>query len=78
MVDDGAERPLVSLREREAIVVLSLLILEDKVTTVDDLLIGNVSQLLGLLTRKLRHCRNKEAERGDALLAVNDEELVHA
>lgn len=31
-----------------------------------------------MLARKLRHRGNEQAERGDALLAINDKELVHA
>lgn len=42
VVDNGAERLLVSLREGETVVVLPLLVLEDKVAAVDDLLVGDM------------------------------------
>ena len=77
VVDNGAERLLVPLREGKTIVVLPLLVLEDKVAAVDDLLVGDVRQFVRMLSGKLRHRSDKKAERGDALLAIDDEELVH-
>lgn len=77
MADDGAERILVALREGETVVVLPLLVLENKIAAVGDLLVGDVRQLVRVLSGILRHRSDKKAERGNALLTVNDKELVH-
>lgn len=57
--------------------VLPFLVLENEVSAVDDLIIGDMGKLVGMFARKLGNRSDEQTERGNALLAVDDEEFVH-
>ena len=52
--------------------ILALLVLKHKVATVNDLIVRGVRELLRMFTSKLRHGGDEQAERRDALLAIDN------
>lgn len=58
--------------------VLPFLVLENEISAVDDLLIGDMSKLVGMLARELGNRSDEQAERGNTLLTVDYQELVHS